>query len=215
MTAYHLNETLMDLCAKGTQRIMSEGFTPSRGGDISLRDPATNLIYISAGPADMPFPCSNFSEVESPDPAVFTLEGERLCGDKLATCELPMHLAIFRARPEVTCVLHIHALWSTMFAMVGKGIPEFSSRRHTGKILESEIIKTAAYAPAGALEVGDYVVKALGNKNAAMLASHGAVAVGVSMEMAFANARILEATSHKYIYELLLNRRNEHHELHN
>lgn len=202
------NETLMELCAKGTQRIMVEGFTPSRGGDISFRDPATNLVYISAGPADMPFPCSNFLEVESPDPAVFTLDGKRLCGDKLATCELPMHLAIFRARPEITCVLHIHALWSTIFAMVGKNIPGTPFNRDLGWDADDNEIMTADYAPAGAMEVGDYVVKALGKKHAAMLASHGAVAVGESMEIAFANARLLESTAQQNIYKILLNRRS-------
>ena len=62
-TASRLNYAYFELCAEGTRRILEEGFTPSRGGDLSLRDPATGLIYISAGLGDLPFPCSDFSEV--------------------------------------------------------------------------------------------------------------------------------------------------------
>lgn len=205
-----INYAYFELCAQGTRRILEEGFSPSRGGDISLRDPATGLIYISAGLGDLPFPCSNFSEVEAPDPAVFTLDGRRLCGEKLATVELPMHLAIFRARPDIHCVLHIHAQWSTVFAMTrqdlsGYPLSDDFSESHS----RSCPIMTADYAPAGAMEVGEYVVKALGDRPAAMLACHGAVAVGESMDRAFANARLLEEMSLKSIYEILFDRRKQ------
>ena len=207
-TASRLNYAYFELCAEGPRRILEEGFTPSRGGDISLRDPATGLIYISAGLGDLPFPCSDFSEVKAPDPAVFTLDGRRLCGEKLATVELPMHLAIFRARSDVQCVLHIHAQWSTVFAMVHQDVPGYPlSDGLSEPYGRSCRISTASYAPAGAMEVGDYVVKALGDRPAAMLACHGAVAVGESMDRAFANARLLEEMSLKSIYEIIFDRR--------
>ncbi|MBC8537214.1 class II aldolase/adducin family protein [Feifania hominis] len=201
-TAHSLNPHYFELCAQGTRRILEEGFTPARGGDISLRDPATNLVYVSAGLADIPFPCSSFSEVEAPDPAVFTLDGKQLCGDKLATIELPMHLAILRARPDVHCVLHTHAPWSTVFAMIGRELPRFPLEQEAWG--PSFSVSTAGYAPAGAMEVGDFAVEALGDRPAVMLACHGAVAVGESMERAFANARLLEKQALTFAYEKLL-----------
>ena len=204
----HLNYEYFEMCARGTRRILDEGFTPSRGGDISLRDPATGLIYISGGLAEIPFPCSNFLEVEMPDASVFTLDGTPLFKNKLATIELPMHLAIFRARPDINCVLHIHAQWSTVFAMTGESLPHFPvNTENHDKFKSSSTVHTAEYAPAGAVEVGNYVVKALGDGFAAMLANHGAVVVGKSMECAFTNAKLLENASQKLIYEKLLSRR--------
>ena len=200
-----INYAYMEMCAKGTQRILQEGLSPSRGGDISIRDPQTNLVYISAGLADIPFPLSNFNEVEAPDIAIFTLSGRRLNSDKIATCELPMHLAILKARPEINCVLHVHAMWSTVFAMTGNKADSFPEDQDGfDRFHFSTDIQVAKYAPAGALDVGRNVVEVLGGRNAAILASHGAVAVGRNMEEAFANAKLLEQSTHMLTYEKIL-----------
>ena len=55
-----INRELLEEAARGIRRIMQEGFTPSRGGDISIRDRNTGLIYISGTMDTMPFDYNNF-----------------------------------------------------------------------------------------------------------------------------------------------------------
>ncbi len=196
-----INMSLLELCAEGTRRIMKEGFTPSRGGDVSLRDPSTGLIYVSGNLKDLPFPYANFLEFRAQDTAVFELDGTPVAPWATGTVELPMHLAIMRARPEVNCVVHTHPQWSTVFAMVRKNIPLMLTEQEVH--LGGEI-GVADYAPAGAMEVGEYVVQVLGNKNAAIMASHGAVAVGERMDIAFAHAHYLENVAQKAIFASLI-----------
>ena len=192
---------LLEVVAEGTRRIMREGFTASRGGDISVRDPNTGLIYVSGNLKDLPFPYANFLEFRAQDTAVFELDGTPVTPWAIGTNELPMHLAIMRARPDVNCVLHTHPQWSTVFAMIRKDIPLYLTEQ--GFHLGGEMC-VADYAPAGDLMVGENVVKALGNKNAAIMASHGAVAVGERVDIAFAHAHYLENVAQKAIFAKLI-----------
>ena len=194
---------MMEQCARGTRMIMEQGFTPSRGGDISLRDPNTGLIYISGNLVGLPFPYANFLDFRAQDTAVFELDGTPLSPWSVATIELPMHLDIMRARPEVNCVLHTHPQWASIFAMTHKDIPLVLTEQYAH--LGGEI-KTAKYAPAGDLKVGKYVVEALGDRNAAIMACHGAVTVGINMEMAFANSHFLENIAQKAVFASLLDK---------
>ena len=196
-----IDMNLLEQCAEGTRRIMKEGFTPSRGGDISLRDPNTGLIYISGNLKDLPFPYANFLEFRAQDIAVFEPDGTLITPWAVGTIELPMHLAIMRARPDVNCVLHTHPQWSTIFAMIRKKIPLV--------LVEQEVhlggeIGIADYAPAGDTKVGEYTAQALGSKNAVLMASHGAVAVGERMDIAFAHAHYLENIAQKAAFASLL-----------
>ena len=192
-----MNREYFEMAARGTRMILEQGFTPSRGGDITLRDPSTGLIYVSAGPCAMPFDYPNFSECRAPDIAVFTLDGTPLTPWSIATIELPMHLAILRARPEINCVLHTHPLWASVFAIAHKNIPLVLVEQYV--YLGGEV-ECAKYAPAGDLRVGDYAVQALGQKSAVILASHGAVTVGDTMNTAFRNMHFLENVAQKALF---------------
>ena len=196
-----INLSFLEQCAEGTRRIIKEGFTPSRGGDIILRDPNTGLIYVSGNLKGLPFPYANFLEFRAQDTAVFELDGTPLAPWATGTVELPMHLAIMRARPDVNCVLHTHPQWSTVFAMTHKNIPAVLTEQWVNLGGEIEV---AEYAPAGDLKVGEYAVKALGDRKAALMASHGAVCVGDRMDIAFANAHYLENVAQKVIFASLI-----------
>jgi len=195
-----INIHMLEMVAEGTKRIMREGFTPSRGGDVSLRDPNTGLIYITGHLLGLPFPYSTFYDFRAQDTAVFELDGTPLSPWSEATIELPMHLAIFRARPDVNCVLHIHPQWSTIFAMNHENIPVVLLEQFHA--LGGEIC-SAKHAPAGDVKIGDYVAEALGDRMAALMPSHGAVTVGSRMDIAFANAHYLENVAKKAIFSKL------------
>lgn len=189
--------------ARGTRWLLEKGFTPSGdSGDVSLRDPVTGLIYISGFLKGIPFPYTDFEDFRAQDMAVFEPDGTNISPWSDATIEAPMHLAIYRARPDVMSIVHSHPLWASMFAIAGQDIPLCLAEHLIN--FGPDPIRTAKYAPAGAMEMGDYIVEALGQNNAAIMANHGAVTVGPTMEVAFRYSHFLENVAQKTLFAKLL-----------
>lgn len=189
--------------ARGTRWLLEKGFTPSGdSGDVSLRDPNTGLIYISGFTKGMPFSYTDFSEFSAPDMAIFEPDGRSITPWSDGTIETPMHLAIYNSRPDVNCVVHNHPLWSSAFAIAGMDIPVTLAEQIS--TLGKTPIRTARFAPAGDMKMGTYIVEALGQNNAALMANHGAVVCGPTMDTAFKNAFFLENIAQKVIYAKLL-----------
>lgn len=161
--------------ARGTRMLYELGFSPSGdNGDISVRDPETGLVYISASPIEIGY--KNLGEYHACDMAVVDMEGNRMTTWSRPTIEMPMHLAILRARPDVNAVVHTHAAWSSVFAICGKNIP-FVLAEQYAHLGAGEVV-CAGYGKAGSDELGEEIVSALGKNNAVLMRNHGAVTVG-------------------------------------
>lgn len=196
-----IDPVYLEEAAKGTRWLVEKGFTPSGdSGDVSVRDPKTGLIYISASMKSKPFVYHALSEYRAQDMAVLTPEGESLTPWSTATIEAPMHLAIYAARPDVNAIVHTHALWSSVFAINHMDIPFVLAEQYINLGME---IRCAKYAAAGEDEMGTYVVEALGSNNAAIMANHGAVTVGGELETAYRRAYFLENIAQKAIFAKL------------
>ncbi len=114
-----------------------------------------------------------------------------------------MHLRIYQARPEVNGIVHSHGEWSSIFAGVRQGIPAV-----TLDALETigvEEIRCAAYGQIATEELANNVVKALGTKaKAALMANHGAVCIGATLDEAFLVADLLEKVSKQVVFGRIL-----------
>ena len=187
--------------ARGTRMLYELGFSPSGdNGDISVRDPETGLVYISASPIEIGY--KNLGEYHACDMAVVDMEGNRMTTWSRPTIEMPMHLAILRARPDVNAVVHTHAAWSSVFAICGKNIP-FVLAEQYAHLGAGEVV-CAGYGKAGSDELGEEIVSALGKNNAVLMRNHGAVTVGRTLDEAFTNARFLECIAQKALFATLL-----------
>lgn len=110
--------------------------------------------------------------------------------------ELPLHLAIYRARPDVNAIVHTHSVHCTAMAIAHKPIP--ASCEDLVQITGGEV-RCAAYALPGTQELADHVVKALEGRQAAIMASHGLVAVGATLQEALKVALVCEKSAHATI----------------
>ena len=192
-----IDPVYLEEAAKGTRWSVEKGFTPSGdSGDVSIRDPKTGLIYISGSMTSKPFPYHALSEYRSQDMAVLEPDGTNLTPWSHATIEAPMHLAVYAARPDVNAVVHTHALWSSVFAITHEDIPFVLAEQYVNLGME---IRCAKYAAAGEIEMGTYVVDALGTNNAAIMANHGAITVAGDLETAYRYAYFLENIAQKAI----------------
>ena len=187
-----IKQDLKEDVAAATRLFWEKGLTPGRdAGDISVRDVETGLIYICPRPKPNVLRIPNWGMIKAEHMVVVNMEGTVVeDSGLLPTVEAPMHLAIYRARPDVNAIVHSHAIWSSAFAVTGKNIPLILAEQSLR--LGGEVV-CAAYGKVGSEEIAKNIVAALGkNKMAALMQNHGAVALGVTLEEAFIASDFLE-----------------------
>lgn len=170
-------------------RMINGGYTIGTWGNISIRNPETDEVYLS--PSGM-----NYTTITEDDIIIVNLKGEVVEGNRTPTIETALHVAVYNARPEVNAVVHTHPIYSTAFSCCGEDIPLILDE--AAQIL-GDTCKTADYALPGSPELAANCVKALGDKaTSCLLKSHGAVCIGDSIESAFAVCKVLEVTAEIY-----------------
>lgn len=123
------------------------------------------------------------------DLVVVTLDGEVVAGHRSATSERAVHLATLAAHAEVGSVVHCHAKHASMFAVAHLPIPaaidEFV-------VYIGGDVPVCDYHPSGADELGKEVASKLADRSAALMANHGLVTVGKSVDDALGTALTVE-----------------------
>jgi L-ribulose-5-phosphate 4-epimerase len=122
------------------------------------------------------------------------LDGNVVEGDLPRHVEYPIHAEIFRARPEVTCVVHTHPVYSIAFAATGQPLRAVS---HEGAQFTppdvprftrtSDLILTRA--------LGEEVAATMGESIVCYLVNHGIVVAGDSIAKSIVSAINLERAS--------------------
>lgn len=177
------------LIVESGKRMAGSGLTVETWGNISYRDPETQLVYLT--PSAM-----LYDTIVESDVVVCKLDGTIVEGTRKPTIETEMHLSIYRNREDVNAVVHTHPMYSMVYAAQGKDISLIIDE--AAQIL-GDTCKCAEYALPGTVELANNCVSALGEKsNACLVHSHGAVCVGGDMEGAFKVAKVLEVTAQIY-----------------
>ena len=157
-------------------------------GNISVRDPDSGLIYLT--PSAMPY-----DVIKEEDIGVVDADGNIVEGIRKPTIEIGMHVAIMQKRKDVNAIVHTHPFFSQVFACLHEPIPPIIDE--AAQAFGGEV-RCAEYAIPGTPELANNVVKALGKGYGALLANHGALCVGNTMEVAFKRCTVLEMTAKIY-----------------
>lgn len=150
------------------------GFAPGTSGNLSVRLDAERILATPTG-------CSK-ALLRPRDMVIVDRKGHLLSGTRNVTSEIGMHLAVYRARPDVNAVIHAHPPLSTGFASCGLALDA---------PLCAEIIMTlgsiplAPYATTGTDEVGASLQPFLRDYDAVLMANHGLVTYGKDLLDAF------------------------------
>ncbi|RKX91042.1 MAG: class II aldolase/adducin family protein, partial [Spirochaetes bacterium] len=82
---------------EGGENLFKQGLTVGTWGNLSIRDPQTNLIYIK--PSGMPYP-----DIEIDDVVVMNKDREVVEGERKPSIEYNFHIAIMNVRDDVNAV---------------------------------------------------------------------------------------------------------------
>lgn len=112
-----------------------------------------------------------------------------------ASSEWRFHRDIYRARPEVGAIVHGHPPFCTTLACARRDIPSF---HYLVALAGGHDIRCASYATFGTQELSDAVVAGLTGRRACLLANHGMVALGLTLEQALDLALEIEGLAEQY-----------------
>ncbi|HLX27881.1 MAG TPA: class II aldolase/adducin family protein [Casimicrobiaceae bacterium] len=116
-------------------------------------------------------------------------------GRRSPSSEWRFHRDIYAARTEVDAIVHTHAPFATTIACLDRGIPPF---HYMVAAAGGTDIRCAPYATFGTQSLSDAAVRALEGRRACLLAHHGMIAVGASLDAALALAVEVETLAQMY-----------------
>ena len=169
----------MALCCR---QLAAQGLIAGRDGNLSVRLGPERVLVTPSGFIKSLVTPSDMVEVD--------LSGKaRRRSSRKPTSELELHLRILRHRPDVHAVVHAHPPTATGFAVAGVTIP--------GNLLPELIflvgpVPLVPFGMPGTPALGDQVVPYLDKHDALLLANHGAVTMGSTLDEAWIRMETLE-----------------------
>lgn len=164
------------------RQLIEQDLTEGTGGNLSARVDGDNLAI---SPSGIPY-----EEISPSDVPVLTLDDDQVFGEYDPSVEYGMHKRVYEQRDDVGGVVHTHSPYATTFAVLNEPIPASHYLVTFGGGSE---IPVSEYATFGTPELADAAVEALGDDHdATLLKNHGVLAVGETLQDAFAVASTVE-----------------------
>jgi ribulose-5-phosphate 4-epimerase/fuculose-1-phosphate aldolase len=163
-------------------------------GHASLRRDAESF-FINAG-------ASVRSTLGAHDIVAVDLSGNLVEGAAKPPLEFHIHSAIYRARADVSAIIHTHPKWSTYLSMTGVPYqPVFGQ----GALL-GDVPVLDSTASVNTTAAGERLAEVIGSGSAALLRAHGAVIVGGDLVECFALTMYLEENAHRQYMAMQIGR---------
>jgi L-fuculose-phosphate aldolase len=159
----------------------AKGLVEGTAGNVSGRvDDGTVVVTPSS---------LGYDEMALDDLVVVDPDGTVVAGTRSATSEKGVHLAVLAAYPEVGGVVHCHAPHASMYAVARLPIPaaidEFV-------VYIGGDVPVGEYQPSGSRALSAEVARHLDERSAMLMANHGLVAIGKSVDDALHAAAVVE-----------------------
>ena len=182
-------EELCQVCRLLYQR----GYTVGHDGNVSLRLGEDQILVTPSGVGK--------GRLRPGMLVRCALSGEVLEGERHPSSEIPMHLLVYRERPDVRAVVHAHPPMATAFAVCRRPLRE---RYLTETISGLGEVPVAPFALPSTQEVPDSVRPFVRDHSAVLLANHGALTWGPDLWSAFDRMETVEQTARIYANVQLL-----------
>lgn len=174
-------------------RLLSEGgyFGARSGssGNVSMLIEGEEAVAIT--PSGKPY------HVMSPeDICIIGFDLRKVEGALEPSVETPMHIAVYRNRPDVNAVMHSHQVYASVLAVIGAEMPAMFDEVALAIGPKVELVP---YALSGSKDLLDNVVEKLGNRcHCYILENHGALCIGKNLEKALNYVELLEKNAQVY-----------------
>lgn len=169
------------------KKIAAAGLTAGAGGNISARE--GRLVWVKPSGFAM-------EELAGKDYGCVELKsGKRIEGKHPPTSELPMHLAIYQARPDIQAIFHTHSPWAS-----GAFTSDADIRPMFAEVVgDLGGIKLLPYIMTSTQELADAVAGAARTCETIFMQNHGVVCLGKTMRQAFFRCCVAEDAAKAFL----------------
>jgi L-fuculose-phosphate aldolase len=177
----NVHKIKLDICDIG-RRIYNKGFAAANDGNISVRISDNEVLCT---------PTMHSKGFLKPDDIChIDMTGKQIAGRKKRSSEALLHLEIYKQRPDLKSVVHCHPPHATAFAIAREPIPQCV-------LPEVEVflgdVPITRYETPGGQAFADTIIPFVHKTNVIILANHGTVSFGESVERAYWWTEILDA----------------------
>src|SRR5436190_2307454 len=161
-------------------------------GHVSYRIEGTDTMLIKGkGPNEVGLRYTKPRDIVKVDFNADMVDGP---GDLQPPSESFLHIWIYKLRPEVKSVVHVHAEYSVLLTITGKELyPAFASFRPGSNFARDGIPIYPDARTIGTAEQGEEFAECMGNKDVALMRGHGIASAGDCIEKSTMNALALES----------------------
>ena len=194
MTARAVATRMAQCC----RQLAARGLIAGQDGNLSVRLERDRALVTPSGAIK--------GLVQPGDMVEVDLQGRKRRGRGNPTSELDLHLRILNRRPDVGAVVHAHPPVATAFGVAGEGLRILVLPELTELCGEVPLVP---YGTPGTPELADRLEPHLAGHDAWLLANHGAVTVGPTLDVAWIRMESLEHAARIIFAARALGRVNE------
>lgn len=167
------------------QKLATLGLNKGASGNCSIRDARGFVITPSGVDA----------EVMTADSMVVVKMNGDAEANKKPSSEWRFHRDIYQHHSEVNAIIHTHSMFATTVACLHHDVPPF---HYMVAMAGGGSIRCAPYALFGTQALSDAAISALKDRKACLLANHGMIAMGGSLDEALAVTVEVESLCEQY-----------------
>ena len=177
---------------QAAQQLLRLGLVAATSGNVSMRlegDEKEGLIAVT--PAGTDYETMTPDDIVVVDYDVDVVEGETVPSSESLT-----HVAVYKARSDISAVIHTHSIYASVLAVAGVALPP---------ILDELVaylggpVEVAEYGFPSTEDLGEKAIQAMGERNAVFIRNHGVLAAGRDMPDALRACELVERASQIYI----------------
>ena len=177
MIAKEIKSEIVHFC----HRMYERGYVAAYEGNVSARIDADTIVVT---PTQV---CKG--DLAELDLVTVDPNGVRTSGKRQPTSELKMHLMVYRERPDIQAVVHAHPPVATGFAAAGREMPE---RVLPEAVVSLGRVPLVEYGTPSTHELPDRIRPHILGANAFLLANHGVLCLGSTIDEAYYRLETLE-----------------------
>jgi len=170
------------------KRLLKEGLVSRSWGNVSIRVDEKFMAITPSG--------RTYEELTLHDIVIVNYHTSKYDGNIKPSSEKELHCEIYCTRKNINAIIHTHQMNASTVA---------AARREVPPILDDMVqligpsVRVADYALPSTKKIASQTVKALKGRMAALIANHGAVCIGQSIDEAFVVCQVLEKACKAFI----------------
>jgi L-fuculose-phosphate aldolase len=180
------------IVVQAAQQLLRLGLVAATSGNVSMRlegDEKEGLIAVTPAGTD-------YETMTPEDIVVVDYDVDVIEGDTVPSSESLTHVAVYKARRDISAVIHTHSIYASVLAVAGVALPP---------ILDELVaylggpVEVAEYGFPSTEDLGEKAIQAMGERNAVFIRNHGVLAAGRDMPDALRACELVERAAQIYI----------------